>query len=449
MISQAAYIYPAASSQRLDRVVPPAMLSLGGFPPAPPCNTIPHDAISLSLLFPNRTYQNHFSFCSNQGAQLGFCAPLGQIRSMFCVYALKSRRNGGNSLLEIDDIDDDYEDEEDDDEEDNDDDDDDDDEEGFIPLRNMKEWIENKPRGFGEGKVYDTSIEDKLFEEMEQSRQAQLANINKLKNNPEKPNTKKEQLQKQKASEAVLSGSRVRLVNLPKKKNIHRDLQLAFKGVPGIINIIPAVSGNKKTKDPICKGLAFVDFKSEDQANRFVQMFSRQSITFGKIQKQIKCEIMNLDSLSSAYEQSNDGTYNAPQLEVLSLERDPPDADFDMDHPSPDSWEETASDEFEGVSAQWEDIEENIEPFSLSEPSSGDSMEQITESATNSLSSQQQEKIRANGKKLVAKRKGVKVPKSNIPGSANRLKIKEKAVLTDVFSKYGQKTASAVIKQKS
>ncbi|KAA8523820.1 hypothetical protein F0562_010243 [Nyssa sinensis] len=70
------------------------------------------------------------------------------------------------------------------------------------------------------------------------------------------------------ASEGVLSGSRVRLVNLPKKKNIHRDLQLVFKGVPGIINIIPAVSGNKKTKDPICKGLAFVDFKSEDEANR-------------------------------------------------------------------------------------------------------------------------------------------------------------------------------------
>lgn len=65
------------------------------------------------------------------------------------------------------------------------------------------------------------------------------------------------------------SGIRVRLLNLPKKKNIHRDLKSAFKGVPGIINIIPVVSGNKKTKDPICKGFAFVDFESEDYATRY------------------------------------------------------------------------------------------------------------------------------------------------------------------------------------
>ncbi|KAI4382581.1 hypothetical protein MLD38_008529 [Melastoma candidum] len=45
----------------------------------------------------------------------------------------------------------------------------------------MQKWFENKPSGFGEGKVYDTSIEDKLLEEMRQSRIAQAANINKLK----------------------------------------------------------------------------------------------------------------------------------------------------------------------------------------------------------------------------------------------------------------------------
>ena len=58
------------------------------------------------------------------------------------------------------------------------------------------------------------------------------------------------------------------MANLPKKKNIHRDLQLAFKGVPGIVNIIPAVSGNKKTRDPVCKGFAFVDLKTENDVNR-------------------------------------------------------------------------------------------------------------------------------------------------------------------------------------
>lgn len=71
--------------------------------------------------------------------------------------------------------------------------DDDDDEDGFvIPLRNMKKWVANKPPGFGEGKEYDTSLEDKLMEEIEQSRKAQLANIDKLKNGPAGTSSKKD-----------------------------------------------------------------------------------------------------------------------------------------------------------------------------------------------------------------------------------------------------------------
>lgn len=72
------------------------------------------------------------------------------------------------------------------------------------------------------------------------------------------------------APEVVPSGVRVRVVNLPKKKNIHRDLKSAFVGVPGILNIVPAVYGNKKTREPICKGFAFVDFKSEEDATRYL-----------------------------------------------------------------------------------------------------------------------------------------------------------------------------------
>lgn len=45
---------------------------------------------------------------------------------------------------------------------------------------------------------------------------------------------------------------------------------VAFKEFPGIINISPAVLGNKKTRDPICKGFAFVDCKSEGDAIRYV-----------------------------------------------------------------------------------------------------------------------------------------------------------------------------------
>lgn len=72
------------------------------------------------------------------------------------------------------------------------------------------------------------------------------------------------------APEDVPSGICVRLVNLPKKKNVHRDLRLAFKGVPGIVDVIPAVSGNKKTRDPICKGYAFIYLKTEEDANRLI-----------------------------------------------------------------------------------------------------------------------------------------------------------------------------------
>lgn len=66
----------------------------------------------------------------------------------------------------------------------------------------------------------------------------------------------------------VQDGLRVRLVNLPKKMNINKDLRVAFKGVSGIANIVPVVTGNKKTRNPICKGLAYIDFKSKNEAQR-------------------------------------------------------------------------------------------------------------------------------------------------------------------------------------
>jgi hypothetical protein len=54
----------------------------------------------------------------------------------------------------------------------------------FLPMDKMKKWLEKKPRGFGLGKKYETLIEDKLLDEIEQSWKAQAANLNKLKNDP-------------------------------------------------------------------------------------------------------------------------------------------------------------------------------------------------------------------------------------------------------------------------
>ncbi|KAI7742762.1 hypothetical protein M8C21_021135 [Ambrosia artemisiifolia] len=167
-------------------------------------------------------------------------------------------------------------------EEEEDDEDEDEDEDIFVPLSKMRQWSRNKPRGFGEGKVYDTSLEDNLLQQLD-------AAANPIPNSP-KPKPKQ-------GGEVVPNGVIVvRLFNLPKKKNIHRDLQAAFKGFPGIINILPAVSGNLKTRDPLCKGFAFLHFNSHNQANRFVDMVSTQPITFGKVQKQIRCEIIKQPS---------------------------------------------------------------------------------------------------------------------------------------------------------
>lgn len=176
--------------------------------------TIQNNSTTSSLSFPYRTHRTHLAFFSNVSSSallftalsengiflpsertfynthLASCANFGHRFNGFRVSTLKKQGRGGMELLEIDNFDDD----DDDDKEEfgNSDDfeegeEEDDDGTFLLPFGKMKKWLENKPHGFGEGKVYDTSIEDELFEEMEQSKQAQAANITKLKNNPAKP----------------------------------------------------------------------------------------------------------------------------------------------------------------------------------------------------------------------------------------------------------------------
>jgi hypothetical protein len=64
-------------------------------------------------------------------------------------------------------------------------------------------------------------------------------------------------------------GIQVRVWNLPKKKNIHKDLKQAFKWFPGLLAINPAVSANKKTRDPICKGFTYLKMESMEVATRY------------------------------------------------------------------------------------------------------------------------------------------------------------------------------------
>ncbi|XP_015076783.1 uncharacterized protein LOC107020797 [Solanum pennellii] len=409
------------------------MLSLGSYPRQPHCCA---STISQCLPLFCKIPQPQLFFTSNTVTHLRIRSLIEQKRTGVCVFARKDEEKRGNSVVEmeeIEDFDDDYDDDDDDflgDEEDVDGDDDDDDDEVIIPLRNMKKWLENKPRGFGVDKEYDTSVEDKLMEEIEQSRKAQLANINKLKNNPVKANTKQVQQDK-----VVQDGLCVRLVNLPKKMNVDKDLRVAFKGVSGIVNIVPVVTGNKKTRNPVCKGMAYINFKSKDEAQRFVQMFSGRSISFGKVQKQIKCEMINPGSPKSTTTQSVHKIKHVPEKDIPDLPRDQDD-DFDTDFLS-DSEENISTDynvaEVEDLSAYTNGYEEN----SSAESTSGDEQDVGEESEFS-----EQKKVEAKEKKKRPKQKKEQVPKLNIPGSARKLKIKEKAVLTGVLSKYAQKISS-------
>lgn len=217
--------------------------------------------------------------------------------------------------------------------------------------------------------------------------------------------------------------------------------------------------------------------------DRFVKSFSRQSITFGKIQKQVRCEISNPKSPSSELKLSPDVNDRAPHVAIPSsgkiekqvipsngkiekpvipnngnIEKQvrseimnpespssvlklPPDENYRASHvatfslgesridrindaPS-DSCELIAPDDSEDedderLPAQWEEVGENLESLSLSKHSDGDSLGTRTETVAVSMPSKHKEKALENGKKLKAKRKRTNVPKFKLPGSANR-----------------------------
>ncbi|KAF5190570.1 Ribonuclease h protein [Thalictrum thalictroides] len=453
-----------------------------------PCNLISYTPLSHYIITPTYLISNK-THKTNSNASSNFLFLQG--RNGVFVSAVKKQKKSSKSLIEMDDFDE-FDDEEEEDEEG-----------AFIPLSGMKEWLEKKPRGFGEGKEYDTSLEEKLLEELEQSRKAQIMNINNLKKNPLLSSSKKEK-EVIKAPEAVPTGIRVRVGNLPKKKNIRRDLQLVFKGFPAILNISPANSGNKKTRDPICKGFAFVDLGSMEAANRFVQMYSKKSITFGKIQKEITCEITT--NPASNVNHNYTSTFGQRLPRISSEDSDV--EDFSLEATKIKSSAESGLQKQQVISKNSETIEEDIAPLNLSDtddfqdniPTAADitdfphlensvipdsyvddfsmepvkirppdesdvqqqhlipeSLEAIEEGSarinltetddfqkrrpatadiTDSPPPKKQQKKQSPKKKQAVKGKSDKFPKSNIPGSAKRLRVKEKSVLSDVFSKF-------------
>ncbi|KAJ8439497.1 hypothetical protein Cgig2_007014 [Carnegiea gigantea] len=311
-------------------------------------------------------------------------------------------------------------------------DDDEEDADEMLPLDKMDARMKNRPKGFGVAKVYDTSIEDKLMEEIEQSRRAQLANINKLKNKSIEAKPTKD-LKELKASEIVSGEIRVRINNLPKKMNVHRDLRSAFQGVHGIVNISPAVLGNKKTRDPVCKGFGFVDFKSVEDANRFVQMFSGQNVVFGKIQKRIKCEI--LESYNDSDKGLRQYVHRSTSEPRTAASEDEVDDDLTTEETEPLMQyleDEDFDEDFDGG-----DAIDDIELLRASKEGDHDGMESEFESGRDSSSLKQKKKAKVEKTKSGTDRKPDKIPQLSIPGSAMRLKLRQRADLSEVFSRYG------------
>jgi len=165
------------------------MLRSTAFPA--PYNSVPllSRAHTCHSLAPSRAVSFHFSFVSKFVFRQ-FRQPCAKLSDRaFVAVAAKKKRPGGSEVAVADDdldeeeYDDDLSDGFDDEEEEFDYDDDD---EGMLPLEKMSKWFEKRPKGFGEGKVYDTSVEDKLLEEIRQSRVAQAENLKRLKSNPVK-----------------------------------------------------------------------------------------------------------------------------------------------------------------------------------------------------------------------------------------------------------------------
>ncbi|CAN6457251.1 unnamed protein product [Victoria cruziana] len=313
----------------------------------------------------------------------------------------------------------------------------------LLPFNKMRRWLETKPQGFGEGKTYDTSVEDRLLQEIEQSRKAQEANFNKLKRNKSEP-TKQPPKQQQEGRACI------RIGNLPKKKNIHRDLQATFRGFPGLLNISPAVIGNKKTRDPICKGFAFLDFESDVTANRFLEIYSGQTVVFGKIEKQISCDVLKSDNhpkSGSGSAQSKD-EYSA-KLKVVDSGSEVEESGSKGLQMEP-SYRSETDDSSRSINPAENSDEEAIDResgqdlflrFQDSESTMGDTEEKMESSNVSSPRKQKKMQVRKKQHKGPKLEQGLKSPK--VLGSASRLKIRERAVLTDVFSKYGATIVSS------
>ena len=139
---------------------------------------------------------------------------------------------------------------------------------------------------------------------------------------------------------------------------------------------------------------------------RFVELYTGQAITFGKIQKQIKCELLNVQSSSSLKLSKNLSA--APQLVAAAFEEDS-NEDSNLDGSALSSWDEAnSSDDLDDLDYQMngeeqEDDEDNQESVSTLGVDHDDSVEMRIDPEIISLPSEQVDRNHAAEQKSSAK----------------------------------------------
>ncbi|CAM6005837.1 unnamed protein product [Sphagnum balticum] len=356
-------------------------------------------------------------------------------------------------------------------------------------IGDMEEWINNKPAGFG-NKVYDTALEEKLLAEIEHDKKSRLAAAMGLKENNGKANGKKSG----KAGKAIrAAGVEVWVGNLPRKKNVDRDLWAALRSVGGLLHVRPIVfAQNEKTREPLCKGYAFLTFKTDGDALDFVAKYHGTNITYGRVEKKLACEVAGSDSPWSPTKLTTQTAVTAatgvPKLHVRDNE-----AAISLALPSTDTTQDSArisdsrnepldasvvpvNSHFDTASFETFDDEEDEEQLRALEDKIWMERELKEKDAKlRQVAVVEQERIEMLEKRVLGKfkaiaagtraaktksegastgkKKGPKAvnrkTKSVKPmitlGSANRLKLKERKVLTDVMSKYAADPVEGVI----
>lgn len=160
--------------------------------------------------------------------------------------------------------------------------------------------------------------------------------------------------------------------------------------------------------------------------NRFIQNFSGKPILFGRVEKEIKCEMMN-PKLKKPESDRSVRKCNGPSLQpILNSDEEPVSAsEFDKSllFPSKESIpsELDDADERNDASEESEEDEDVISATSTTPDSDlADEPEEGKDSTIDASSLKQTKKVKKHPKKVASRKVKADVPKLYIPGSAKK-----------------------------